>query len=251
MNSFRLQHARLEVWRDPAELCERAAELFIGIAREAEGTGADFTVALSGGSTPKSLYALLATEAKAARVPWEQAQIFWSDERCVPPDDEQSNYRMAYQALLAHVPVLPERIHRMHGEDLPAHAAEAYAAELEKQFGAEGDPRFSLILLGMGEDGHTASLFPHAPALEEREKTVVAAEVEKLRAHRLTFTLRTINAAAQVIFLVSGAAKAATLKAVLEDDSTAPGALPAQLVRPEGGELIWLVDEDAAQLLKG
>jgi 6-phosphogluconolactonase len=247
MNNIRINGARVEIWRDLAELSERAAELLIGIAREAAAHGA-FTLALSGGSTPKALYELLATEEKSARIPWEQAHIFWSDERCVPPTDPQSNYRMADEALLSRVKIPDEHIHRMRGEDEPASAAEAYAAELEKQFGA-GDPRLSLILLGMGEDGHTASLFPRTHALADASHTVVANYVEQLASHRLTMTLRTLNAAATVIFLVSGEAKAAALDKVFEKEAIEDDAPPARLVRPAHGELIWLVDEAAAKLI--
>ncbi|MBV9957154.1 MAG: 6-phosphogluconolactonase [Acidobacteria bacterium] len=247
MNSLRINGARVEVWRDVGEISERAAELVIGIAREAAGRG-EFTLALSGGSTPRALYELLATEEKSARVPWEQTQVFWSDERCVPPDDAESNYRLAHEALLSRVPVPAEHVHRMRGEDEPGAAAAAYAGELEKNVGA-GDPRLSLILLGMGEDGHTASLFPQTDALKDTVHTVAANYVEKLKSHRLTMTLRTLNAAATVIFLVSGAAKSEALSKVFESDAVADGSLPARLVRPAQGELIWLVDEDAARLV--
>jgi 6-phosphogluconolactonase len=249
MNSFRITGGHVEVWRDLQELCSRAAELLIGIAREAVTARDAFTVALSGGKTPKALYELLRDDTMAARLPWEKTHVFWSDERCVPPDDPESNYRLANQSLLAHVPVPREQIHRMHGEDLdPQHAAEDYAAELENHFGA-GDPRFSLILLGMGEDGHTASLFPHSPVLADREHTVAAPYVEKLAAYRLTLTLRTLNAAATVMFLVSGEEKATALKAALEDVADDDGSVPARLVRPKRGELVWLVDEAAAKVV--
>jgi 6-phosphogluconolactonase len=247
MNSLRINGARVEVWRDLGEVSERASELLVGIAREAAAHG-DFTLALSGGSTPKALYELLATEEKSARVSWERTHVFWSDERCVPPDDAQSNYRMAHEALLSRVPVPAGHVHRMRGEDEPQAAAAAYAAELEKEFGA-GEPRLSLILLGMGEDGHTASLFPHTAALKDTAHTVAANYVEKLGSHRLTLTLRTLNAAATVLFLVCGAAKAEALGKVFESNGVEDGTLPARLVRPVQGELLWLVDEAAAQLV--
>jgi 6-phosphogluconolactonase len=249
MNSFRINKGRVEVWRDLEELSERASELFIGIAREATTSRGAFRLALSGGSTPQALYNLLAQKDKAARVAWEQAHVYWSDERCVPPDDSQSNYRLAQDALLRHVPVPPEQVHRMRGEDEPESAALDYAAELEQEFG-ESTPRFSLILLGMGEDGHTASLFPHSPVLQDTERTVAASYVEQLAAHRLTLTLRTLNAAEMIIFLVAGEAKAATLlKALDESKAVEDGSLPARLVRPAEGELLWLVDEAAASLI--
>lgn len=249
MNSFRINGARVEVWRDVAEVSERASELLIGIAREAIKARGEFTLALSGGSTPQALYKLLASEEKAARVGWRQAHVFWSDERAVPPEDAQSNYRMAHETLLAHVPVLPEQVHRMCGEDEPELAAEAYAAELEEHFGV-GDPRFSLILLGMGADGHTASLFPHSDLLSETTRTVAATYVKQLASHRLTLTLRTLNAAATIIFMVTGEAKAAALKEVFASKANKDDLLPARLVRPSQGELIWLVDEAAAKFIE-
>jgi len=250
MNSFRINKARVEVWRDLEELSERAAELFIGIAREAAATSRGaFTLALSGGSTPQALYRLLAHKDKAARTPWPQVHVYWSDERCVPPGDSQSNYRMAQDALLSHVPVPRDQVHRMRGEDEPESAALDYAAELEKEFD-EDPPRFSLILLGMGEDGHTASLFPHSPVMQDTERTVAAPYVEQLAAHRLTLTLKTLNAAEVIIFLVSGEVKAATLLKVLDESKAVEGgSLPARLVRPAQGELLWLVDEAAASLV--
>jgi 6-phosphogluconolactonase len=250
MNSFRIKGARVEVWRDLAEVSERAAELLIGVAREAASERGQFALALSGGSTPKALYQILASEEKAARIPWHETHVFWSDERCVPPSDVESNYRMAHETLLAHTPVPPEQIHRMRGEDEPARAAESYEEELRNYFG-DDEPRFSLILLGMGEDGHTASLFPHSPALAETNLTVAANYVKQLDSHRLTLTLRTLNAAATIIFLVSGEAKAAALAAVFdESNANEDGSLPASMVRPVRGEVIWVVDEAAAKLVK-
>jgi 6-phosphogluconolactonase len=248
MNSFRINHARVEVWRDLSEVSERAAELLIGIAREATSEHGAFTLALSGGTTPKALYELLATDAKSSRIAWEETHLFWTDERCVPPDDSQSNYGMAEATLISRVDVPPRQVHRMHGEDEPIRAADAYAEELEQHFGT-GDPRFSLILLGMGDDGHTASLFPNSSALADTSRTVAANYVERMKAHRLTLTLRTLNAAATIIFLVSGKAKAKALSAVFGSDGAADNSIPARLVRPAKGELIWLVDEPAAQLV--
>lgn len=246
MNSFRLNNARVEIWRDAPELAERAAELLIGISREAVKANGVFTLALSGGSTPKALYDLLAEDTYSPRIWWEQTQVYWSDERCVPSDHPDSNFRMAHEALLSRVPIPDASVHRMRGEDKPEAAAAAYSAELVRQFGSE-DTKFSLLLLGMGDDGHTASLFPGSPALKDDSHLVVAPFVKKLSAHRLTLTLRALNAAAQVIFLAAGESKAATLKLVLEDDSVASAALPAKLVQPVKGELIWLVDEGAAK----
>jgi 6-phosphogluconolactonase len=248
MNSFLINGTRIEVWRDLAEISERASELLIGVARESASEKGRFTVALSGGSTPKALYGLLATEAKSSRSPWEATHVFWTDERCVPPTDSESNYRMAHEALLAHVNVPAEQVHRMRGEDDPQQAAKSYAAELEKSFGP-GDPRFSLILLGMGDDGHIASLFPSSPALADKTHTVAANYVEKLPTPRLTMTLRTLNAAETVIFLISGPTKAKALLAVFDSKAKNDSSIPARLIKPNKGELIWLIDEAAAELV--
>jgi 6-phosphogluconolactonase len=248
MNSFRIDDARVEVWRDLAELSERASELLIGIAREAAFEQSEFTLALSGGSTPKALYELLATDSKRTRIPWSQTHLFWTDERCVPPTDAQSNYRMVHEAMLVKLGLKSEQIHRMHGEDEPQQAAVSYAEELTKHFG-DGNPRFSLILLGMGEDAHTASLFPNSPALADTSHTVLSSYVEKLAALRLTMTLKTLNSASTIIFLVSGESKAKALSDVFGRKVDGDRSLPATLVRPSNGELIWLIDEPAATLV--
>lgn len=243
MRSFERKGARVEVWRDRASLNARGAELFAEIAQRAVNDRGRFEVALSGGSTPESLYQLLAGDEMRARVPWHQTHVYWSDERCVPPLDEQSNYRMAHDALLAHVDVPAEQIHRLRGEEEPERAAREYEEALKQNFGASY-PRFPLILLGLGEDGHTASLFPYSPALDESEHLVAAPYVEKFASHRLTFTLPLINNAANIIFLVSGKSKSKALRAVLEE-KTDPHAWPASMVRPANGNLIWLADEEA------
>jgi 6-phosphogluconolactonase len=243
MKVLQKKGARVEVWRDQAELSLRAAELFTSLAYDCIARTGVFNVALSGGSTPKALYARLANEGETDATAWLRTNIFWSDERCVPPTDEQSNYRMAKESLLDHVPVAPQQVHRMRGEDEPGVAAQAYAAVLAENLAAR-DYRFGLILLGMGDDGHTASLFPHTPALDEMERLVAANYVNKLRVSRLTLTLPLINRASNIIFLVSGVAKADALQLILEGDSDGR-AMPASLVQPTNGKLTWLVDEAA------
>lgn len=238
---------------DAAALAGMAAERIAKLAEEAVARAGRFAVALAGGSTPQGLYARLASESYRARVPWPETEVFWGDERCVPPEHPESNYRMAAEALLRHVPIRPGQIHRMRGEDPdPTRAAAEYDALLRETFGvAPGvPPRFDLVLLGLGADGHTASLFPGSPALRETERLAVAVFVERLGAARLTLTLPVLNAAAAVVFLVSGGDKAEVLRAVLEG---APGAepLPAQLVHPPAGTVTWLVDAAAASLLGG
>jgi 6-phosphogluconolactonase len=228
-----------QIYPDAAELARAAAERFIAIAEDAIVTRGQFTVALAGGSTPRATYALLASDEFATRLNWQHVHIFWGDERCVPPDHPDSNYRMAREALLDHVPVPTGNIHRVQGELKPERAASIYQDELKAVLGSDG--QFDLILLGMGTDGHTASLFPGTTALEERKRAAVAVYVEKLQSWRVTLTLPVINAARHVLFLVSGESKAAALAQINVGEP-----LPASLVRPSHGQLTWLVNQDAA-----
>jgi 6-phosphogluconolactonase len=231
----------------PQELFAAAAEEVVHAASEAVAQRGRFTIALSGGSTPKSLFNLLATNARTT-LPWDHMYFFWGDERHVPPTDPESNYRMADEAMLSKIPVAVGNVFRILAENPNADAAAAdYEQALRKFFALEvgAAPRFDLILLGMGPDGHTASLFPNSAALQEKSRLVVANWVEKFKTHRLTFTLPVLNAARSVAFLVSGTDKASALKAVLQSD--APGEqYPAKLVQPTNGSLIWMVDRAAA-----
>jgi len=244
--------SELAVVSDQAALTERAAEQFSSIAETAVARAGRFSVALAGGSTPRPVYARLAAEPYRSRIPWRQTVFFWGDERCVPPDHPDSNYRMAEETLLRQLPVPPEGLYRMRGEDPePARAATNYEQLLRAAFQLEsgGVPRFDLILLGMGGDGHTASLFPETSALAEVSRLVAAPYVERLRQHRLTLTFPVLNEAAAIIFLVSGREKAEALRSVL--DPSFPGRdLPAGQVCPRDGRLTWLVDEPAASLLE-
>lgn len=217
------------------DLIHDAAAYIVRAARDSIADHGRFTWALSGGSTPRALYALLA-EQDAAQIDWSRVHVFWGDERTVPPDHADSNYRMAQEALLSRVSIPAAQIHRIQGELPPEQAADAYESLLRREFGQDG--RFDLVLLGMGDDGHTASLFPHTKALHERERWVVANEVPQLTTWRITLTYPAINAAARVAFLVSGAGKAARLRDVLEGTPN-PDALPSQGVQPTNGELIW------------
>jgi 6-phosphogluconolactonase len=234
----------------PQELFEAAAEEVGRAANEAVTERGRFTIALSGGSTPRNLYNLLATNARNS-LPWDRMLFFWSDERHVPPTDPDSNYRMADEAMLSKIPVTATNVFRVPAENADAKAAaQAYEHTLQKVFSLQAGqlPRFDLILLGMGPDGHTASLFPETPALRESSGLVVANWVEKLKAHRITFTLPVINNARRITFLVSGADKAPALHSVLESDT--PGEhYPAKLVKPTDGKLIWFVDRAAASQL--
>ena len=224
-----------------------AAEEVVHLANEAVAARGRFTIALSGGSTPKSLFNLLATNAKTT-LPWDRMFFFFGDERHVPPTDPDSNYRMANEAMLSKVPVPPANVFRIEAENPDAEAAAAaYEQTLRKFFQvAAGEvPKFDLILLGMGPDGHTASLFPGTAGLQEKSRLVIANWVEKLKTHRLSFTFPLINAARCVAFLVSGTDKAPALKGVLE--GSAPGEqYPAKLVAPKDGKLIWFLDRAAA-----
>jgi 6-phosphogluconolactonase len=234
-------------------LYQAAAAEFVHQAGEAVEAKGACTVALSGGSTPKGLYGLLADDpAWRGQVPWDNMHVFWGDERHVPPDHPDSNYRMAYEAMLSKVPIPPANVHRIKSEHPDARqAADDYEQTLQAFFHlAAGQlPRFDLIFLGLGPEGHTASLFPGTKALHETSRLVVSTWVGKLFTERITLTPPVLNNAACVIFLVSGGDKALPLKAVLEGPDE-PEQLPAQLFRPSHGRLLWLVDRAAARLLQ-
>jgi 6-phosphogluconolactonase len=236
----------LLVKEDPQQLAEAAARDFATKAQAAIAERGSFTVALAGGSTPKATYEILARD-YAGELDWSKVHVFFGDERTVPPDHEDSNYRMAHEALLSHVPV--GSIHRMRGELQPTETAAAYEEELREFFGASDEPpSLDLILLGIGEDGHTASLFPETSALEVHDHWVVANPVLKLDTTRLTLTVPVINSARAVSFLVAGEGKAEALKQILEGDAD-PRQYPAKLVRPAGGP-VWMVDRAAAKFLQ-
>ena len=233
------------ICRDVEDLSRKGAEQFVAAARQAIAAQGRFSVALSGGSTPKGLYLLLATPEFASRIDWTQVHLFWGDERCVPPDHPESNFRMVKDALLSRIAIQSENVHRMIGEDEPMRAAASYEAELRQFFSPpSGLPRFDLILLGLGEDGHTASLFPDTAALSETQAWVLHTYVEKLKANRLTLTFPVINNAAEVSFLVSGASKAPIVKEILTNGRSG---YPAARVRPAHGQLRWFVTSDSYQ----
>ena len=240
----------IRVLTTPQELFAAAAEEVVRTANDAVRQRGRFTLALSGGSTPKSLYNLLATNARNT-LPWDRTYFFWGDERHVPPTDPDSNYRMANEAMLSKIPVPASNVFRMQAEEPDAKAvAQKYEEALRQFFKLRAGeiPRFDLILLGMGPDGHTASLFPGTAGLEEKSRLVIANWVEKLKTHRLSFTLPVLNAARAVAFLVSGTDKAAVLQIVMEQNQ--PGEqYPAKLVRPTDGRLIWFLDRAAASEL--
>lgn len=234
--------AAIHVSKDLHELNHFAAELFVALVKKIPGR---FTVALAGGSTPKALYRLLASDEFRDRIDWPKVFFFFGDERCVPPDHPDSNYRMAKENLFDLLEIGPKNIVRWPAETTrPEEAAAIYENALKDFFSNDSLPRFDLVLLGLGADGHTASLFPFSPALKEASRIAVANPVEKFAANRLTLTFPVINHAANVIFLVSGAEKAGALKEVLEGAPN-PDKYPAQMVKPVNGNLLWLIDEPA------
>ena len=236
----------LKVFETPADVARAAAQYFVEQCRESVRRSNGFCVALSGGSTPKLLYELLANpnEPFKEQIDWSKTFFFFSDERNVPPDHADSNYRMVYEAMLSHAP--NTNVYRIPGERPAAEAAEAYEDVLVEVFGANV-PDLDLILLGLGEDGHTASLFPHSPALKETERLVAAPWVEKLNAYRITMTLPVLNNGKSVVFLVTGASKAEILREVIYTKPN-PDLYPAQAISPTNGAVSWLVDKAAARL---
>ena len=238
----------IEILPDADALALRAADLFALASQEAAAARGRFAVALSGGETPRSLYRLLARQQFSQKVPWRRVQLYWGDERCVPADDAASNYGAARDAFIRHVPIPEANVHRLRGEDDPEAAARACEQELRALAALErptsDTPVFDLMLLGLGPDGHTASLFPHGPALDEEERFCVPSQAPDGSA-RLTVTYPVINAARRVWFLVSGAHKAGMVAEVLEG-LRVPKAVPAQGVAPTTGTLTWLLDEAAA-----
>ena len=239
---------------DAEELFHAAAEEVCRIGQMSMETTGRFSLVLSGGSTPRGLYQLLAAHPYRSQVDWKRVEYFWGDERAVPPDHQASNFRMAREAMLDKLGVPPERIHRIEGErpDLDQ-AAYDYERDIERVLGripgvGRRPPHFNLFLLGMGEDGHTASLFPNTSALIEQERWVVAQEVPKAPRERITMTPPLINAAHFIMFLVSGASKADVLAEVLQGRRD-PSRYPAQLIHPLTGEVTWFVDHAASSKL--
>jgi 6-phosphogluconolactonase len=233
----------LHVFDTPQALAEALADLFISEAHSAVKGRGSFFVALAGGKTPQAAYALLAGTERRDKIDWPHVLIYFSDERCVPPESDESNYKMAFDSFLSKVPIPPQNVHRMHGEDEPVRAARAYSQVLAETMGEA--PRFDLMLLGMGDDGHTASLFPGADPRTDEDQFVRAVFVEKYGVHRLTLTPPVINNSKRVIIAVEGAAKAPALHAVREGPYD-PVKYPAQIVSPQDGKLTWLADKGAA-----
>ncbi len=241
----------LRISEDLDELSDHAAKIFTEAALSAVKRESRFTVCLSGGSTPRRLYGLLAQKQISDQIPWQKVHIFWGDERCVPLGNPDNHFSMTSELLLNHVPIPPENIHPMHGEyQDPEQAAREYESHLTEFFGLEpGEfPSFDLILLGMGDDGHTASLYPGSPGLMENRLMVFAHYIPQRQNHRLTLTFPVINSAHRVVFLVAGAEKAEALRSVLEDEKGLNR--PAMLIDPTNGTVTWLVDRAAAGLTR-
>jgi 6-phosphogluconolactonase len=233
---------KVKVVPDAVALAEEAAGLVAEAAGKAVAMQGTFSLVMSGGGTPKALYHRLAQEPYRSSIDFSKVEIYFGDERCMPPDHADSNYRMAKETLFDQVPIPPANIHRIRGETEPEQAAKEYGELLKSRF---GDGGADLVLLGMGDDGHTASLFPGSTALDETKHRCVALHVEKLNAWRVTMTAPFINRARQVLVLISGAGKAARVAEVLEGPRD-PRRLPIQLIQPASGNLIWLMDVAAA-----
>lgn len=244
--------AEVVVLSDLSALTEEAAERWLNTAQAAVNERGEFTVALSGGSTPRPLYEKMASAPWSEQAPWQQTYVFFGDERRVPPDHADSNYRMANEALLQHVPIPSDQVFRMDGQGLSRTAAQSYERALQRHFSLERReyPRFDLMLLGMGEDGHTASVFPGTRAVSDLTNMVIAYDVPQLGVERMTLGLSVINNARQILFLVSGESKADALAAVLHGEHR-PSTYPAQAVSPRDGSLTFLVDKAAAANLPG
>jgi len=244
---------KIRILADTEAISRAAAEAIIKDISDCLQAQDTYSIALSGGSTPRRLYELLANDAKLqVQIPWDRVHFFWGDERHVPPNHPDSNYRMADTALLSKVPIPSTNIHRIKAEDSDADKAAAdYEQEIRRFFKIDTGqmPRFNCVLLGMGPDGHTASLFPGTSAFEETKRLAVANWIEKFQSYRITLTGPLFNNADRILFLVGGMEKADTLKAVLEDDSKTTR-FPVQLIQPTHGEVTWFLDQPAASRLK-
>jgi len=245
-----MSEPKIVILDDAPALYAHAAEEIAHFAGEAVCTHGEFTLCLSGGSTPAATYEMLGSKFHFS-IDWKEVQFFWGDERCVPPEDPACNYAMTVRTLLSKLVLKPSQVHRVLGEQPPAEAARVYEAELRSHFGlGDGEfPRFDVVLLGLGENSHTASLFPGSAALHESERLALAVDVDDpIQRHRVTVTPPVINNASRVMFLVAGASKAQAVWNILKGPRDIDK-FPAQVVAPEHGELIWLLDKAAASLI--
>ena len=241
-------HSKVFVFESPELLAVAAAEKFVDHANEAHTNSAHFCVALAGGNTPRRVYELLATESFKNRIDWSKVHLFFGDERAVPPDHPDSNYAMVFNTLISKIAIPASNVHPIPGEGDVNENARRYESHLKSFFTGQSWPRFDLVLLGMGEDGHTASLFPNSEALNEASRWVVASRNEQLGQDRITLTIPVFIHARRVMFLVVGEKKAQRLKEVLRLQPTSPQ-LPAGRIKPIDGTFEWLVDAAAASLL--
>lgn len=238
----------LKIYKDLEELSQAAANILLEAAQSATKTGGKFSLVLSGGNTPRRLYELMAEEPYRDQMPWSTTHVFWGDERCVPTDDERNNAHMARQILLDRVPIPEEQIYTIASTLPPVKAAEEYQNTLEAYFGGKS-PAFDFVLLGLGENGHTASLFPETAVLDEKRRWVSEVYVPNLQMWRVTLTAPILNQAKKIVFLVEGASKALVLNQVV-NGARRPKQLPAQLIHPDQGKLLWLADQAAASLMQ-
>lgn len=238
----------VRVAADPEALAQAAASVFVTLAM-ATPKNRDLTVALAGGSTPRRMHEILAAPPHRDAILWKNIQFFWGDERCVPPDHKDSNYNMARETLLEKTPIDPAKVHRMKGEVGPVEGCAAYLKELDHvPAGPDGLPSFDLIYLGMGDDGHTLSLFPGTAPVTDTTNLVAPGYNKNLDSHRITFTPRLLNAARLVVFVVGGASKADVLRQVLEEEGPVE-TYPSRCARPTSGSVLWLLDAAAASKL--
>jgi len=244
-----MEKHHIEVLQSPNDLVRVAAAKIARCLREATASRGIASVTLSGGSTPRSVYELLGSEEYEGSIDWARIHLFWGDERCVPPYMPDSNFRMVNEALIKRINIPAKNVHRIPAERPPGEAAQAYEAEVARLFNLKSGefPEFDVLLLGLGEDGHIASLFPGSSALQETSRLFVDVYVERLMAYRITMTLPVINHGTSIIFLVSGKSKAAILREVFKEDVAI---YPAQLIKPVKGKVIWFVDRDAASQLQ-
>jgi len=238
-------NGKIEVLQDLEALSFRAASIFVSTSRNSIATKKQFAVAISGGSTPRRLYALLGSEAYRHQVDWQHVHFFWADERCVPKDHEASNFRTAFDTFLSKIALPDKNIHRIKGEEAPDKAARDYEEEIRRFFGESERPGFDLVILGVGEDGHTASLFPGSKSLEETVRFAIPVYLGGPQKNRVTLTLPVLNNADQILFLVAGPSKASVLSEILGDGERKED-LPAGLIRPAHGKITWLIDQEAA-----
>jgi 6-phosphogluconolactonase len=243
-------NGKIEVLSGLEAVSLRAASIFVSVSRNSIEIKKRFAVVISGGSTPRRLYTLLGSEAYRHQVDWQYVHFFWADERRVPKEDEASNFKTAFDTLLLKVALPDKNIHRIKGEETPDKASRVYEEEIKRFFGESEEPRFDLIILGMGEDGHTASLFPGSKSIEETVRLAIPVYLGEPKKDRITLTLPVLNNADQILFLVAGSSKAAVLSEILGEGERKER-LPAGLIRPAHGDIIWLIDQEAAAKLRG